>query len=369
MRRWPMLLAAIAVWASAWSGFVPAARAVPPETTGWWWFAAEGTTPRNHANLPPGSLFVAAQPQGTANPTYQPEGAAAVSALRLAVADDTSVGELVLTIDRSRTPPSQAPIAVQACPTNSAWQPAEGASLTAAPRGDCSTGLAFGIVDGDKVRFALGGLVRDGYLNVVVMPQETTTTVTTPYNVPQPPADPRFPPPPPTYPTTIPSATATTEPTTAPFEVVFVKPGPEAITVTTYPRGEEFGGEEEFNPFLSAEFTASIGIAPPPYSAEFSVPPPIVNTPAPPAAGPSRRRGRSLPPARNIVQEDVRDPKVLMAMVATGLVLLYLGLLGSSGPLRRLPGPIGRVLPEPEGPLNRGIGRFARPRERPPVRL
>lgn len=365
-RHWPRLTALAAAWASAAVLVLPApgAQAVAPEATAWWWFGGEGSTPRN-PGFAAGSLFVAAHA----------EGAAGVSALRLAVPDDTVVRELILTVDRSSSPPKEAPIAVQACPTNSAWPAVEGGALSAAPRGDCSTGVSFGIVEGDKVRFGIGGLVRDSYLNIVLMPQETTTTATTPYNVPQPPS--QFPPTN-TWPSTIPhSQTATTEPTTAPFEVVFKKPDAASITVQTYPPSPDGGSEEEFaNPFLDADFAASIGIDPAPALGFDPAAAAAVAPPTPPASGPSRRFRPSVPDGgfKPIVDDRARDPKMLMALVATGLVLIYLGLLGGSGPLRslqRLPGPIGRVLPEMEGEQEaaRGIGRFARPRNRPPLKL
>lgn len=366
MRRWAKLVALVAVWASASTVLlhVPGAQAVAPDATAWWWAFEDGltTTPGRHP-FDAGSLYVASHP----------EGPAGVAALRLALPDDnTVVQELVLTIDRRFSSPRDAPIPVRACPTNDAWATVEGGSLSTAPKADCSTGFTAGVVDGDNMRFAVGGLVRAGYLNIVLGPNETTTTATTPYNVPQPPSDPRFPKPPPTYPSTIPSHTETSPPTTAPFEVVFKKPTAEAIKLTTYTASEEGGGGEEevANPFLDEGFAASIGIEPAPTSGTLLLPPPAPPAPSAPASGPSRRTAvRNLPPAANIVEEQERNPKVLMALVLTGLVLLYLGLLGGSGPLRRLPGPFGRVLPEPDGPVARGIGRFARPRERPPLRL
>jgi hypothetical protein len=156
--------------------------------------------------------------------------------------------------------------------------------------------------------------------------------------------------------------------------VVFQKPDAASITVATYPRSQEGGEGEEFsNPFLDEGFAASIGIDAAPAFYETALPPAVVANPTRPASGPSRHIPRqALPPTSPIAQEEeARDPKVLMALVAAGLVLIYLGLLGGSGPLRRLPGPIGRVLPEPEadGPVDRGIGRFARPRDHPPLKL
>lgn len=341
-RRWPALLGAITAWASAWAVLVPtsAAHAIAPDATGWWWPFEDNITQTPRQNPFPNSLYVAADPERTSGKE------AAVAAVRLVVPEYTELHELVLVIDNSRSSPSTA-IAVQACPTNMYWTEEEAGAITNAPIGDCAAGSARGVVTdgGTKVRFAIGPLVKDGFLNIVLMPQKTTAST----------------------------------PFVAPFQVVFKKPDAGSISATTHPDpnpppppGPPPGGE------LPPSFFEDPVLVPPstggPAFYESALPPPAVAAPRAPASGPSRRIPVSdLAPGTRIVSEDERDRGVLLGLVLAGVVLVFLGVAGG-GAGRRVPrvlGPIGRVLPEMEGEREaaRGIGRFARPRTRPPLRL
>lgn len=353
-RRWPALLGAMAAWASAWAVLIPApaAQALAPDATGWWWLFEDtrSDTPRHHNTFGAGAMYVAAQPERTSGEET------AVAALRLVVPDFTELKELVLVIDDQRSSPRTS-IAVQACPTNMFWQEEEAGPIGSAPTGDCAAGSARGVVDADgkKARFAVGPLVKDGFLNIVLMPQ---TAASTP----------------------VPSTPAGAGPqkagATAPFQVVFKKPDAGSISATTHPDPNPTpppppGGEPP--PFFEEPGPVLPSTGGPAFY-ESALPPAAVAVSRAPASGPSRRIPVSdLAPGTRIVSDDERNRGVLLGLVLAGVVLVFLGLAGG-GAGRRVPrvlGPIGRVLPEMEGEREaaRGIGRFARPRTRPPLKL
>ncbi|MCU1375310.1 MAG: hypothetical protein JWO68_2596, partial [Actinomycetia bacterium] len=132
------------------------AGAEAPEATGWWSRTELGpVVPADlPSGVPDGGLYVAGDPTG-------PLG---VSALRLAVGD-RPVSDLVLELaDVQGTP------AVRACPTSVTWLDEQGGPMASAPAAACDRGEAVGQVADGAVRIAVGSLVVDGVLNVVLEP-------------------------------------------------------------------------------------------------------------------------------------------------------------------------------------------------------
>lgn len=367
------MVAAASLWSSAFLLTAPA-RADAPDATGWWasWETTPPSTPTTLGAVPlpppppqpdetrlvpPGGLYVAAEPSSETQPPpapgagaqppgtpYRPVG---VSAVRLAVDDTMALGDLVLEIDvhpQSGQRKVQGTPAIRACPAHYVWTPEEGGPIESAPPADCSTGLSFAVFAETEVRIPVGGLVRDGMLNIVLEPMPTSA-----------------------------------------FQVVFKKPTEESISVTRYPRADDvpegfegYVGFDEGPAFESVVDTSgSFGLG------ELPLPlPPAAFTPSsPPAAGPSRAvPASSLPNVRRLPVPS-RTPRVMAAMVLVGLMLIYLGLLQTPGRLPRLLGPFATVLPDrrdpaatrrpsvPAGELPQGIGRFARVRTGPPPKL
>jgi hypothetical protein len=263
-----------------------------------------------------------------------------VSALRLFVGDDAAVGDLVLEIDQH-----VGTVAVQACVPAYVWAPEEGGPFDSRPRENCAEGLAFGTHEGQDptlpipiggvVRIPLGGLVRDGMLDVVLLPQRNTA-----------------------------------------FHAVFKKPGPKSIEVTRYPGANEGGGEE--TPFFF-ELGCDCPLGDVPFSAggiagDLFAPSvdPAVFAPQPPASGQSRRVG--LPSGDGLIRNTVSElepwQKGVAAAVLAGLVTVYFFLVRPPGALPLALGPLaGRRREDDDVEPSRGIGRFARPRAGIPPRL
>lgn len=364
------MVAAASLWSSAFLLTTPA-RADAPDATGWWarWAVPTPSTPttlgavplppppsqpHEMRMVPPGGLYVAAEPSSETQPPpppggppppstpYQPVG---VSAMRLAVDDTMALGDLVLEIDvhpESGQRKVQGTPAIRACPAQYVWTPEEGGPIESAPPADCSTGLSFAGYADTEVRIPVGGLVRDGMLNIVLEPMPTSA-----------------------------------------FQVVFKKPTDQSISVTRYPRAddvpdgfEEYVGFDQGPAFESVVDTSgsfAFGDLPLP------LPPAVLTPSTPPAAGPSRAvPASSLPNVRRLPAPS-RTPRVMAAMVLVGLMLIYLGLLQTPGRLPRLLGPFATVLPDrrdparrpsvPSAELPQGIGRFARVRTGPPPKL
>jgi len=339
VRRRRLLLAA----SVALSGVVLVpARADAPDVTGWW--SAHRITPPNAglpvsppvevqtpATVPPGGLYVAGghvdAPETSQEP---PPQRTAVSALRLSVGPRAALGDLELVFHTENgVKRAEGPVAVQACPSTIVWTPEEGGPLTSAPPFDCASGLAFGSADADDagVRIPLGGLVRDGQLNIVLLPQPGSV-----------------------------------------FQAVFAEPGPDSIKVTRFPGPV---AEPTTTTSTTAARTVPTTLPPRPRApdpiAEILVSPPTtcascLAAPQSPASGPSRR---VLPPSRSIgaTTPELSDwQKAMAAGVLAVLAALYVLLRGG-----RLPGV--RRPAADTGPPARGIGRFARPRTGPNPRL
>ena len=388
MRR--LVVAASALLIAWWAVLlVPGARAEAPEATGWWsrtritpipgGVPTQGdvsqlkpvptvtTTPNTIPALqtptpvPPGGLYVAGeytrvdgsqvplellpnqvpvQEVPDVDPPPQPVG---ISALRLFVGDDAAVGDLVLEFAKMQAEGQELPVdnaqgtvAVQACVPAIVWTPEEGGPITSAPPADCSSGLAFGAVDGSTVRIPVGGLVRDGMLDVVLMPQAGSA-----------------------------------------FHAVFKKPGPKSLDVTHYPRSDD-GGEVEDLPFFP-DVTCDcplgeVAVLPSVDAGGFLVTTtdPSLFTPRSPVPG----RSRVLPGGDGtLIADSVAElstwQKAMAGGVLAALGALYLFLLRTpnAGPLAIGPWAAKRREVEDPAEVPRGIGRFARPRTGPNPRL
>ena len=272
---------------------LPAAGAAP-DATGWWSRTRLGNPllPTDlPSTVPEGGLYVAADPTGPAG----------VSAIRFAVGEEEVVTDLVLEIDSAQGTP-----AVRACPTPVAWADEQGGPIGSAPAGDCDGAEVVGVVEAGKVRFPVGGLVRDGRLNVVLDP--------------------------------VPGLV---------FQVTFLPPGDAAIA-TTGPGGAE----------PVPAFPAPLGTGGGPGSVPGALAPlPPVEAPSPAVpevepAAPAASQDADLAAPVAVVRESNR-PRVIAAVVLVDLVLAYLWLA------RRAP----------DGAVTLGIGRFARVRSGPVPRL
>lgn len=371
------MVVAASLWSSVFLLTTPA-TADAPDATGWWarWAVATPSTPNTVTPpgagqpvavpqpprqpeetrlVPPGGLYVAAEPTSETQPPpppgagvqppstpYRPTG---VSAVRLAVDDTMALGELVLEIDvhpESGQRKVQGTPAIRACPAQYVWTPEEGGPIDSAPPSDCANGLSFAAVTETEVRIPVGNLVRDGMLNIVLEPLPTSA-----------------------------------------FQVVFNKPTDQSIVVTRFPKGDDVpAGFEEYVGFDSGPaFETTTGTSGSFAFGDLSLPPPLATlTPsAPPAAGPSRAVPASSLPTMRRLPLVSRTPRVVAAMVLVGLMLIYLGLLQQPGRLPQLLGPFASVLPNRRdaerrpavspAELPQGVGRFARVRTGPAPRL
>lgn len=153
------LLAAVALALLPTSSGAAEATAVVEQ--GWWNRANDERSPVTFpppAEVDEDDLYVA----GT------PEGATAVAALKLTVADGQVGPTLTLTAKSSQ---NLAGAKLLACQTGSGWTGAQNGVWQAKPLIDCSTGSVAGIVADDEgsVAFALGPLLFADKLNVVIV--------------------------------------------------------------------------------------------------------------------------------------------------------------------------------------------------------
>lgn len=360
MRRVSTLVGTLLLACSAVLAWPAPVRAEAPEATGWWWKGAMPATPISQLSgpaqqnsprpqVPPGGLYVAGEGTSASAPDPRipfPPGQYflfGVSGIRLTVGDNAVVDEIVLEIDKDQAGRNKAegtPV-IRACVAQYLWTPTEGGSIDTAPPTECALGLSYSDLNGNFVRIPAQQLVREGVLNIVLEPAAQ-----------------------------------------AAFQVVFKKPGPTSLKVTRYEDGGSGGGGsgelppipvpvENFAPSTGGDFggggfdpSLSLGGLPAPLPAPAAVAPP-------PASGPSRSLPVASVPELGRVRPD-RPPRLVAALILTGLVLIYLGLL-QGGQLPGLPGPLGRWLPSGRGPADevplQGIGRFARARTGPPPAL
>ncbi len=144
---------------------------------GWWWRAQGGTglapgaaPPLPGSPVPPPALpSPPTVPEGGLMVAGTPEGATAIAALRFELTADETMPVLTLQIERE----SGAPAAVlAACLTGSAWQPTAAGNWADKPFAACAEGSVNGVLsdDGTAFTFALGPLLSNGLVDVVLVP-------------------------------------------------------------------------------------------------------------------------------------------------------------------------------------------------------
>ena len=164
-----------------------AAQPSPVAVEGWWQSSVAGLPGTTNPLVPSGGLDVA---QGLLGPT-------AMSALRVPTARGDRV-QVTLALAGTATSPT---VALRACLTTSAWTPVAGGDLAAAPTIDCTASVLGKVADG-RVTWAFGpGFVRDGFLDVGLVPADDSQPFSAPFAPPGPTAvavtHPQAPPPPP----------------------------------------------------------------------------------------------------------------------------------------------------------------------------
>lgn len=283
--------------------------ATVPVTVGWWTSAQVSGTPVGMATLvPEGGLQVA---NGSGGPV-------SIAAVRFAV-PAASDAVLVLHLVSGSTPEAAS---VVACPTTASWAPVRAAALATAPSWDCALGAAGASYDpvARTLSWSFDAtLVRDGQLDVMLLPVEAGL----PFNV-----------------TT--EAPGTDAVTTRAHPTDASEPGPAAPPATAAP----VASSEDFA--LPLSFTPSLGgpinpVAPP--TAPVGLPSPLPTIPATAVAPTHDAAGGG------------HWLGVLFLFLVLGMALaLWPGL-----PL------IGRVPTSDD--VQRGVGRFARPRSDLPQRI
>lgn len=281
-----------------------------PDAVGWWWKAqAVGLVPvPSPPTVPAGGLYVAGDPSGPF----------AVSAIRVFIPADTIVGPMVL-----RIASAQGTVVIRACPTTIAWGPEQGGQMIGAPTADCASAATLGQVDtaAGTVTFEVSPLVRDAFLNVVLLPQEGAV-----------------------------------------FSSSFEPPGPDTIALTPAPPPSSGdSGTSSETAYLEGPAFTETNVAEAPTSPVFEPPPSSAGPATTPTTGPQRRPIRRIIPVEDLqpASKSGRDRNSLIAsFVFTGLGLLYVLLS------RRPAGAA--TAPMAEG---RGVGRFRRPRTGQPPPL
>lgn len=165
--RIAIVAAMVAAAAAVVSARVPA-HAVGGLQTGYWWQAQPAGAPLPAPpTVPANGLWVS----GTElNPV-------AISAIHFDVSPDEAAPLLAAKV-QSASPPVQVSsaanalqIVVMACPSTPGWAPAKAGAWTAKPKYDCA-GAVTGTLspDGSTLSLDLGGVVRDGAVDVALVP-------------------------------------------------------------------------------------------------------------------------------------------------------------------------------------------------------
>lgn len=323
MRRRLRKLLVVPMVVAAWVALAaPPVPAETPEATGWWWKG--NVTPLlptpKPPTVPPGGLYVAGDPTGRAG----------VSALRLTISTDSSIGAVTLRVASTQGTP-----AIQACPSPITWTPEEGGPMSSAPPDDCASGSVNGSYDqpSSTVSFEVSPFVIEGMLNIVLVPQAGAV-----------------------------------------FQTSFEKPGDDTVLVQPPPPATESGGTtyETFEPTdlpgfegtaILPDEPAIIGGGPPP----IYVPP----TTSPPTTAARTGRSRTGPtrPTQLAASDEREAAQTVAAVVFVALAALYLWTLRTPGRPPRLIGPMaamaagGRTIQHAAlPPQARGVGRFRRTR-------
>ena len=169
--RHTLRIAVVAIVVAAASAVVSArtpARAVSGLEFGYWWQGQpEGAPFPPPPNVPADGLWVSGN---EANPV-------AISAVRFQLATTETAPVLTLKIN-SQNPPRDASqptnvgqVVVLACAPTSRWAPATAGAFSAAPQRDCAAAVHGQIAaDGSAITFDLGPVLRDGKVDVVLVP-------------------------------------------------------------------------------------------------------------------------------------------------------------------------------------------------------
>lgn len=336
------------------------AAGTSPERTGWWSALTLGGTTLPAPTTPEGDLRVANGPDG---PTayaalLYPAGGAAAATLTLAVATDRSVG----------TPELLACVI-----TDDSWQAGGNQAFEAAPAFDCDLGSSVGepTADGAGLTFRLddGQLDPAGRWSLALVPFPDSTTLFS-LELVAPGEDafvPSAPPAPATEPT-VPEAVGPAPDTATPAD-----PGPAAFAPGAF-------APEAFPP---AGFDAGVLdpglVAAPPVLAQEQ-PEQLLDVLAPaPAVAPAG--AQTVQVAQASVARELGAAGRLLAVVVLAAGCLAVGVAaGQQQPALRLLGGRARVVgagapvaagavPAPRADRDRGIGRFAKPRDSAPRRL
>jgi len=167
MRR-QFALAALAAVAAALTAWLPSASADAPVATAWWHVLRQQT--------PVGAIPAAPVPDDGSLPVQNgPAGVLAFSAVRYDVGTAASA-TLTLTL----TEPAPTAPTVELCPTGATWTDGPDQEWELRPSYNCAVHAA-GTVSGSTVKWQLTpGLLRDGELNAVLVPDPADPT---PYSV------------------------------------------------------------------------------------------------------------------------------------------------------------------------------------------
>lgn len=308
-----------------------------PSATGWWSKSQTGVVAVRNPAVPAGGLYVAGDRTGPFS----------VSALRFEVPPGATPGGIALAVERNGGTP-----AVRACPATSAWSATDGGPLADAPTADCESASIPGIPspDGKRLLFEAGPLVRNGVLDVVLVPvvdasfhvffgptDDGTLVVFTPD---APYAPPATDPVPTVEEPEVVVATVTAEEIVAPAPLDPSPPPVEvaaaeatAMAPVAAPVAEQAPADDEGDPVAAVPLP----------DGSFQAAP--VSLPSPPDDG----RSRAL---------------ATMALVDLALVFLW-----TRGKLPFFPRPGRFAVAAAAGPVRRGIGRFASERQGPAPRI
>jgi hypothetical protein len=312
------------------------ASAQGPDQVGWWSEVQQAPGPLPVNTVTGNNLMVGNDPTG-------PNAVAAVRFTVPASVDGATVDPSTVPATLTLHVPANSVVGnpvVAACPILANWQPASGGSWAAKPSYSCSPLLmATFSVAGDTATFQLTpALQRSGGLyDLAIAPAPGKTD---------------------------------------PFSVQFVPPGADALQLGAGPASpggtDAAAAEPAPAPAADSAATSDLTVGAPTVDASPALPL-TPAPPAPPSVRPaSRAANRLLPaPLRRVVSTS-RGQQVtaLVLLGAIGLGLWWFG--GQQARAPRLLGSLGQGIAVEDARLyvpTGGIGRFARPRTRPPPRL
>lgn len=331
--------AALAVIVSApFAMLLPAAEAATVDQQGWWYRRTTGP-----AGLPLGSVEPPETKPGELVVEGAPDGATAMAAIRFSLAAGESPARLELRLREGSQLSADA--SILACPVTTAWAPADAGEWNAKPKPDetaCTAGQV--AADGASVSWDASGLAKAGVVDVAIVPGQVSG-----------------------LPAGLNGST---------FQAIFRAPS--GSLATTGPPAASAGPAENVLPPAAS---APAGVEPAPASASFAPPPPVASSPSgapPPAAQVEISPGEpAASPAPALPPEDLSfadipevEPAAGYRAPATGSgrafgALVLASALGAAAYAWRA----GDATPTEERPIERGLGRFRRPRSTPPPNL